>query len=66
MIMMVVMTMITIMMMMDDDDDGQVCGQAADEALPRQHNRVLCVILREHLLSPSDLLPRWSILSCRR
>jgi len=49
----------------DNDDDGQLCGEAADEALPRHHHRVLCVILGEHLLSPSDLLPQWSILSCR-
>ncbi len=48
------------------DGNGHVCGQVADEVLPRQHHRVLCVILGEHILSPVDLLPRWSILSCRR
>ena len=37
------------------DDDGQVCGQAADGALPQ---------LGEHLLAPADRLPQWSILSC--
>ena len=42
----------------NDDDDRHVCGQAADESLPWQHHRVLCVILREHLLAPADLLPR--------
>ena len=49
----------------DYNDDGQVFEQAEDESLPRQHHRVLCVILGEHLLAPVDRLPRWSILSCR-
>ena len=48
-----------------DNDDGQVGGQAADGALPRQHQRVRCVMLGPHLLAPDDCLPRWSTLSCR-
>ena len=54
------MVVVVVMMMVDgcdDNDDGQVCGQ---------HHLVLCVILGEHLLALADLLPRWSILSCRQ
>jgi hypothetical protein len=59
---MVVMTMIMTMMMMDSYVDKQQMRLYHDSII------VSCVSYseREHLLSPVDLLPRWSILSCRR